>query len=449
MAGDPAELAYGHCLAVLGDPARAQETAAAALRRAGRARGLVLAHARYQALLAADVATPDPTEVALDAGDPAGVATALAATKPAVERSVLDVRNRTATDRAALGRALGATPTVAALRSADIAEEWDRDLDPAMLAVLGPGDCVELAALLADERLATVADLLAVAPTVGLHVADCESCRDRLRAMASVRTLFAPDPGPVPDEVRLAGRVSRRKRPSAVPPPVFGLTGADRARRGIPMAIAVAVAAAVLAVVVAAWPDRDNDERVQALTKLPSGASSLELGAARTTDKVATVPLGNATAENLEWTAEVSAPWAELRPPRGSIERNGSTDVVVALLPTAPEGDIRAKLTVRGSDGSSAVTELTWTVEREPEIAASATGCDVKVSVVEDGELRALTLHWRDTAEHDAPLAEGPDGYSAMLPPPAQGPITWWVAATDDRGNSARSADAVIQPGAC
>lgn len=450
MAGDPAELAYGHCLAVLGDPARAAETAAAALRRAGRSRGLVLAHARHQALLTAEeTASADPATVRVDSSDPAALAAALAMTKPAVERSVLDIRHRTGTDRAALGRALCASPTVAALRAADIAEEWDRDLDPAMLAGLGPGDCTDLAALTAEEHLDTVSDLLAAAPTVALHAEVCEGCADRLRAMASVRTLFSRYPEPIPDEVRVAGRVSRRRRPSAVPPPVFGLTGADRPRRAAPIAIACAAAAVVIAVVATAWPRDDEGKRVEALTKLPSHASSLALGTPQSSGTVARVPLNNATGEDLEWTAEVSVPWAEPRPGQGTIERNGTANVLVALLASAPEGDVRARLTVRGSDGSSAVTELTWTVERQPEIAAAVTGCDVKVSVVEDGELRALTLHWRDTAEHEAPLAEGPEGYSAMLPPPRQTPITWWITATDERGNTARTADAAIQPGAC
>src|SRR5690349_7419404 len=50
MAGDPAELAFGHALAMLGDPEAAAEVANTALRRAGRSRGLVLAHARQQAV---------------------------------------------------------------------------------------------------------------------------------------------------------------------------------------------------------------------------------------------------------------------------------------------------------------------------------------------------------------------------------------------------------------
>ena len=449
MAGDPAELAFGHCLAVLGDPARAADTAAAALRRAGRARGLVLAHARHQALLAWDDGDwPDPTALSADQSDPGEAARALAATRPALERSVVDIRNRTGTDRAALGRALGATPTVAALRASDIAEEWDRDLDPALLALLGPGDCVDLAALLADLDLATVADLLAAAPAVAAHTAGCESCADRLRAMASVRALVGRDTEAVPDDVRVAGRVSRRRRSSASPPPLFGLSGAARARRGLPIAIAVAAAAVIVAVAVAAWPGGSDDKRVQALTKLPSTGGSLTLGPAATNGTTAAVTLDNSATKNLGWKAELSVPWAEARPASGTVEPNGRGELFVQLLDTAPEGDVRAKLTVTASDGSTAVTELTWTVEREPEIAASATGCDIKVSVVEDGELTALVLHWRDTVDHEAPITEGPEGYTTMLAPSTV-PVTWWITATDARGNSARSPQSVIPPGTC
>ena len=109
MAGDPAELAYGHALAMLGDPGAATEVAALALRRAGRARTQVLAHARAEAV--ARAAQDEPVDIdtlqTLVLDLPALAAT-LASTRPPQERAALDVRARTAGDLAALGRHDGA-----------------------------------------------------------------------------------------------------------------------------------------------------------------------------------------------------------------------------------------------------------------------------------------------------------------------------------------------------
>ena len=222
MAGDPAELAYGHALAMLGDPAAASEIAITALRRAGRNRRLVLAHARHQSV--ARAALDEPVEIAslqLMVLDLPALAATLASTRAPEERAALDVRARTA-DLADFGEALGMRPSDAADRTTAIASAWEVELDPALLAFSGAGDCEELAAILDQAAPETVADLLALAPTVGAHARDCTTCSDRTRAMNSVRSFFSAGVADVPPDVRDASRVSRRLRPSAPPAPLFG-----------------------------------------------------------------------------------------------------------------------------------------------------------------------------------------------------------------------------------
>ena len=238
MAGELADQAFGHCFVVLNDAEAAADAALTALRRAGRSRSSVLAHARYQALeRAAAVTPPSPDTPAPD--DLLELAILLAATRPPAERAVLDLRSRL--DRAEFGRALGLPAAIAADRADAIGEDWDRDLDPLLMARLGPGDCLLLAAVLADGDLAhpTLADLASIGSAVAAHVADCEVCTDRHRAMVSVRALLAQvEVPPAPEAVWEAARRSRRMRPAAAPPPLDP-------RRRRPLVVAAAVLAAL------------------------------------------------------------------------------------------------------------------------------------------------------------------------------------------------------------
>src|SRR5438067_1447494 len=179
MAGDLADQAYGHSLAVLGDPDAAAEVALLALRRAGRSRASVLAHARFGALQQADAhGSSDPAEVL--PVDVIGRARLLAATRPPTERALLDLRARL--DRAGLGRALGVPAAEATERADAVGSAWDRELDPLLMASLGPGDCTDLAVLLAAGPRSTLGELLSVGPTVAAHIETCAVCADRRRA---------------------------------------------------------------------------------------------------------------------------------------------------------------------------------------------------------------------------------------------------------------------------
>jgi hypothetical protein len=447
MAGDPAELAFGHALAMLGDPDAATDVAITALRRAGRARSSVLAHARQQAVTRAQDDEPvDIATLQTQVLDLPALAATLASTRPPEERAALDVRARTTGDLAALGDALGMRPTAAADKCAAIADEWERALDPALLAFSGPGECEGLAQLLDAADIETVAGLLSIAPAVHAHARECTLCGDRVRAMSPVRAFFSGGNVEVPDAVRDVGHVSRRRRPAAAPPPLFP-TEKARARRRWPALVAAVVVLAAGGVVIGLISRSGDDDKVNALTKMPEKAA-LALSDAEVAGDTAKVHLRNPSDHAISYRAATSAEWATVTPRTGRIPAHDAAVLTVRALGTAPEGNVSATLTITTSIGGALSREVTWTLEHAPDLDATAEGCAVDVHVVEQGQLTSLVLHWRDATEHESDIAQSPDGYHAQLASEAE-PITWWVTATDDRGNTAQTPDRIIQPGAC
>ena len=414
---------------MLRDPELAVEAAVAALRRAGRSRSSVLGHARYQAL-----SYPEPLPPAADTPAPDDItelATLLAASRPAAERAVLDLRARL--DRAELGRALGASAASAAERADAIAETWDHDLDPQLMAALGPGDCLDLAAVLADLGLThpTLGDLAAAAPAVAAHVAACDMCTDRHRAMVSVRSLVGQPVTDVPEPVREAARRSRRMRPAQPPPPFEPRRRRPLVVAGVAAAIALAVAAIGATAAALVGGNGGRAGRVADLVRVPAGAQLVMV------IRGDAVEVTNRTRQRVHWRASTDAAWLRIRPDEGNLEPGASAMLRPRVLRGSPEGALRSLITVAGDDGSAAAAVYTTTIERPPDVAAVADGCVVTATVEDTSGVGAVTLHWIDVkGAHDAPMTASADRYSASLPP---GPVTWSVAATDARGNLSRS----------
>ncbi|HZN15767.1 MAG TPA: hypothetical protein VFB78_15975 [Acidimicrobiales bacterium] len=429
---DLADAAFAHCWVVLADPDAAAAAAIAALRRAGRSRPSVLAHARYQALESTGQPASPPADTPAP-DDLQDLAALLASTRPAAERAILDLRSRL--DRAGLGRALGLPAVAAAARADTIGDAWDRELDPLLIARLGPGDCPELAVLLADADLShpSLGDLTAIAPAVAAHVAACDACTDRQRAMVSVRALLSQRSAPdTPGAVREAARRSRRMRPAAPPPPI------EPSRRR-PLVIA-AIVAGVIALVVgvaataAAITGSRNDRagRVAKLVHVPAGAD-LALTVRRDVIEIA-----NRSRRTLTWRATAEARWLQIRPHQGELRAGETRVLTTRVLTSSPEGRLRTTVTVTGDDGSAAAAAYQTTVERPPDLAASVDGCTVTATVEDVSGVSATTLYWKDgRGEHQAAMTATPAGYTTELPEST--PLTWWVVAADTRGNQART----------
>src|SRR5204863_1533622 len=109
----------------------------------------------------------------------------------------------------------------AAARLAATVEAWRADLDPLLLAWLGPGECDGLADVLvgAGVPFTSMSDLVAAGPAVAAHVIGCELCQDRTRAMVTVADMVGQRPlETAPDAVAIVAR-RNRFRPPAGPPP--------------------------------------------------------------------------------------------------------------------------------------------------------------------------------------------------------------------------------------
>ena len=462
---DLADHAYSHALALVGDAGAAADVARRGLLRGGRSRVAVLGHTRAAGLAAGSPgdAAGTPLESVTD------VALALAGRRPAVERAVVDLEFRHGLTRGGFARAVGLSPAAAGARASEVAASWAAELDPALLAWLGPGDCEGMAALL-DPLAADAPDLdidgfLALAPDVAAHAAECPPCGDRLRAMVSVRSVVGQLPLSVaPDGVRAAGRAARRRPP--VPPPPLG---DQRARLWVRYVLtaAVAVAVAVVGVGVASLVDRDGggrDERVEALTARPAGQGALVLSSSTFDATTHSVTLTNRSGRSVRWEAAATVPWLRTAPPAGELGAGQSVEVRLVLTEAAPEGEISGTLSFSAPDGSTASMAGAGTIERAPDVAAHREGCEVMATAEDEGRVAAVVLHWRvgppgsaeatDEMQPAGPAAgsgagsasASDSGYHGALPPTA---TAWWVTAADGRGNVSHTPEEAVAGPAC
>jgi len=379
---DLADLAFSHCLAVTGSAEAAADAAAHALRRGGWSRTSVLGHAAHLAVKAAPAAPSDDGPVSGSGAGVTDLARWLAATRPPTERALIDLADHYGLGTAGLARVIGASPEDAASRLATVSASWEDQLDPALMAWLGPGSCPALAEVLgapageggAAADGAPIADpaaesdgtpplsarsVLGLASRVNAHVEACDVCADRRRAMVSVRAVLAREPlSPAPAPVRAAARASRR-RPVPVPAPPLG-----GARRFPPRwAAAIPVAAAAAAVAYLAWPSggagpTPSAGAVSALTRLPAGGSALELVAPRITGANGTVTLLNIGPTRIAWRAAASAPWLGVSPGAGHLDPGRFAVLALTVSTPPPVGALRVTVSVSGDDGSAAATTL-------------------------------------------------------------------------------------------
>jgi hypothetical protein len=413
---------------VLRQPSAAQKAAAAAVRVAGASTVAALAAARHEALIeVGHIPAPPP----IDPVDLSGLAWVLTGTRPPEERALADLDLRHGLDRAGLGEALGVTPARAAAQATEVEATWARELDPALLAWLGPGECAELADLLAGHGVTSpqppIDRLLAVAGEVAAHVTTCEECADRERAMVSVRSLFAQaalESAPLP--VRQAERRMRR-RPSLP----RSVTRSRRRRVAASALVAALALTGALALI-----DARKDEEPSGSAgpgSLVLGPTSLSLGSSQ-------LSIANGSGRAVTWRALSNAPWIEIVPASGQLEAGESTTLGVRTLDSSPEGDIKGEVTVIASDGSAAAAVVSGYVDRPPQVAASADGCAVTATAEDEDAIMSVVLQWPGG---QVPMERDDEMYRAELP---EGTSSYFVAATDERGSLARTFD---QPASC
>lgn len=456
---DPADHAYAHACAVFGAGEAAIETAILASKRGGRSRSAVLGHARHFALTrGSEATTADLDEVVPD--ELTELALLLAATRPVIERVIADLDGRHGLDRGGFARALGLTPAAAGARTTALSAEWQAQLDPVVLAHLGPGGCEGLAAVLSspmesgganddDTHAATpvtLGALIAIGPAVVDHAAECSDCADRLRSMVSVRTLLGQRPiESAPAPVRAAVTSSRLRRPIP-PPPLVPETVTRRWLRPM-VTVAVVVAVAVGAgAISAARRTEPATPTVAALTEVPAEGSALAVSPSVVEGPLAPpVALSNNSGHEVRWEADADVDWLQVAPSEGRLEAGETATLRLAVGADAPEGEVRGAVRITGAEGSVTLIRLTTTVERPPDVAATADGCAVTVTVEDEGQIRTVELH---EGAATTPLPPTSDGYAGRLRN-SPTPMFWSVTAVDARGNKTRTPDRLLAPNAC
>jgi len=372
---DLADEVFSLCLAVTDEPVAAAGAAGAALRLGGWSRTMALGHGAREACAAArphGAGSPVAAEPSGGAGPAAVPGTSggtgvtdgarwLAAGRPAEERAVLHLADSDGLTGARLARALGVSEAEAAGRVAAAAAAWESELDPALMAWLGPGGCPDLAEVLgqavtpvgeAHEPGLDAAGALDLAPATAGHVEGCPVCTDRLRAMVSVRELLGREaPVAAPAVVRAAARSSRARPPSPLGGP------ARRGRRRTPaIAAVVLVGTAAAAIAYLAWPSAkpgggQSAAAVAALSRLPRGGSSLVLDPPATnTGRLRLSDVGSAP---VSWQAATTAQWVRVAPASGRLAPGQSVTLALDVVGT-PVAGLRATVTVNGNDGSVA-----------------------------------------------------------------------------------------------
>lgn len=392
--------AYAFALAVLRSGHPAEVVATTALRRGTHSRTAVLAHARHLALsrpedvAATDHALPVPYDLR-------AVADALVGTRPPVERAVIDLQARHGLDVNSFAKTLGLSPERAEERATAVAATWADELDPAMLAWLGPGSCDGLGGILATHHLwprsaefpvvasidstgpvpifptgtegvlatpapsgstvVTIGSLLDVAPVVRAHIRACATCTDRLRGLTPVRALTSQVPlPPVPPSVATAARAARHRLPTALPPAIEPKRF-DLSRLRLPASAGLGIAAVALVAAAALSslnrePSSDDVRaaRVQQLLQAPP-ASQLLATPSVLTPGAQTAQIANVGPEPLSWRATTTAPWLTVSPSQGRLKPTQSISLNVTADPDRATSAVDAQIVVVGDDGSRQV----------------------------------------------------------------------------------------------
>lgn len=360
-----AAIAYSLALSVLRREPEAELVAINSLRKGSHSRICVIAHARSQSLqrLGEFVITP-PEELA--ANEVRDLAIQLTGTRPGLERAIVDLELRYSLDANNFARALGVSTERALELSKNIAATWAEELDPAMLAWLGPGSCSELQTILVEHGVAqesdqsrpdmSIGELLGVVPSVSLHATSCTACTERVRMMVSVRNVVSQLPiETVPSLVAKAAHSSKRRLPNPLPPSIEPKRiDLSRTRSLVMSGSAIALVALSGIVGVTLVADRNDDQQKNRVAQLVKSAPASQLLGTPSiiTPKTTTAAIANNGNEVILWHATSSAPWLTLEPSRGRLGPAQHVTLAVKKLESSMNDKEDVVVTINGSDGS-------------------------------------------------------------------------------------------------
>lgn len=420
------------------------------------------------------------------------------------DRAVLELHLRHGLVGQELADALEVSAHHATVLLGRVRDLVERSLGALLVGRTGRRDCPDLDALLAgwDGSLSPL-----LRKQVARHIDRCEVCAERRRQVVSPLALLGAMPF-LPAPAGLRERVLGELERISSARPVGGQAASARRWPRWPRVAAVAAAVVALAAAALLLTARDDGDRLavqRTPTTEPAGSSTTASSAPATTTTTATtssiavdpaatpaqitivsppvdfgasgaaatVELHNDGGQALLWQASTALPGLAVAPASGTLAPGATTVLELALDRAAlAEGSHTGALKVSGtSEGTRERTTarslaVSAVVDRSPVIGAPVTdratisfntpACRTTVAsaTVEDESPLTVVLTWRRATgtTSDVPMAPGPGGaYAGTIGPvasPSDGPITWWVTATDARGNVARSPDATLLVGA-
>ena len=403
------------------------------------------------------------------------------------DRSVLDLHLRQGLQGQELAAAMGVKEHHATVLLGRVRDHVERSLGALLVARTGRQDCAELDELLSgwDGSLSPL-----LRKRVARHIDNCDICGERRRRMVSPAALLAGVPIlPAPAYLRdlvLDDATLAASRSSD------GQYVTTRVQHWAPM---VAAAVALLVVAGAAFfAFRPATAPVSATAVAPSPAtmqaatmtpeSVVVTPSAEPTDSAeATAPAAqapaievlsdsinfgdteteaalqfrNAGGRELSWTVSSTDDAVAVSPSAGLLGPDESVEVTVLLdRDSLPEGNFGSSLQISGAgavdvpvsaavDRAPAISDLS--ASRSSIVFGSAAGrcATVAVSATVTDDLPVIVqVLWQASSSgaSEVSATKSGDTYTATLGPvstPGSGQISWWVTATDERGNAARS----------
>lgn len=387
-----AAVAYSHALLLTENVEKSAQIAMTALRRGGGSRLSVAAHARHLAQMHARKYSANDLKIE-SAANLRDFALQLARSRPAVERAIVDLECRYSLTPSALSRVLGTSVERTRTLSRMTSKMWAENLDPAVMAWLGPGSCIELASVLnsvkpsnqivsltstqsngdpSNSSIAlmerpegsefTVEQLLDLSDSVWNHTQSCDMCADRLRTIPTVKQLLSRTPiHEVPPSVARAARTAYRRIPTPLPPSIDARRfDISRLRQPVLAAGGVITAIAIGIAMLQNGTDSkpSQAERVRALVDAPA-PSSLLATPSILDEKTETASISNNGDAVLTWTAHTNVSWIRISPSSGVISPAQTVSVEISRTKSASGSDLaNTAINFSSSDGSRQTIRL-------------------------------------------------------------------------------------------
>lgn len=393
------------------------------------------------------------------------------------DRALLDLHLRQGLEGAELGEAMGVTAANAYVMLNRLRAQVDRSLGALLIARIGQDDCNDLAALLTDWD-GGFSPL--VRKRVARHVDGCDTCGARRARMVTPWALLAAVPmfvAPVALRDRVVDQTRLVSFTTGLVPWWKRLLGPATFLGVMLLLGTVALLARPLADPAADSPGllpedqrtlvpggvRPTDSPTSPTTPtgtapttpvvepalLTASPGSIDFGAR---DVTATVTLGDAGGETLEWQVTSAPGWLSTAPGAGSLQPGGTAGLRLTADRSGLAEGRHTGTVVVASTGGNASIRVAVTVERDPVVGAPATGrapsCSfpVRATVSDESGLSSVTLHWSGPGGSGT-QAMSPDAgsYAGTAGPMAVGgDVRLWVTATDSRGNSATGPERTV-----